>query len=70
MIAERAEDFAMWTVGLLRNPDYCLRMGACGRVTAEADYDWSRCADQLVHLYASLTGFPAPERQAEEAVAR
>jgi GT2 family glycosyltransferase/glycosyltransferase involved in cell wall biosynthesis len=70
LIAEDPREFAMWTVALLGDQDFCLRIGADGRSTAERYYDWSKCADQLVSLYESLTGFATAEAVTEEAVAR
>jgi glycosyltransferase involved in cell wall biosynthesis len=51
MIADEAEDFAMWTVALLRNPDYCRRLGLKGRETVEEYYDWDVLGDQMTRLY-------------------
>lgn len=51
MIADEAADFAMWTVALLRNPDYCRRLGLKGRETVEEYYDWDVLGDQMTRLY-------------------
>ncbi len=51
MIADDPEDFACWTLALLRNPDYCRRLGLRGREAVESFYDWDLLADELIRLY-------------------
>jgi len=57
MIAEKPREFAAWTAALLRNPEFCRKLGAAGRATAEQYYDWSLLGRQLISLYESLAGF-------------
>jgi glycosyltransferase involved in cell wall biosynthesis len=66
MVANSPRDFAMWTVALLRNPDFCLKLSKAGRLTAERYYDWGHLGEQLVVTYESLAGFSRVE-QAEQA---
>lgn len=51
MIADRPTDFALWTAALLRNPDFCRRLGLRGRETVEDHYDWDRLGEQMIRLY-------------------
>ena len=54
LIADTAEEFSNWVVALLRNPDFCQRLGRAGRQTAVQHYDWSLLGEEMVHLYESL----------------
>ena len=54
LIAESAEDFALWTLALLRNPDFADRLGRAGRETAERYYDWSLMGKEMLSLYERL----------------
>lgn len=54
IIAEEPERFAMWTLALLGNPDFCRRLGEAGRQTVERHYDWNSLADQVCSLYQEL----------------
>ncbi|MFQ5740743.1 MAG: glycosyltransferase [Acidobacteriota bacterium] len=54
MIADEAEEFALWTLALLRHPNYCRRLGRRGRQTALQLYKWSRLGEQLCGLYEGL----------------
>jgi GT2 family glycosyltransferase/glycosyltransferase involved in cell wall biosynthesis len=54
LIAENAEDFAMWTVALLRNPDFCRHLGLKGRRKATDEYDWDIFGEQVAGLYEKL----------------
>lgn len=54
MIAASAEEFAMWTVALLRSPEFCRRLGEKGRVKAEERYDWDILGAQVLDLYEEL----------------
>ncbi|MBI4446374.1 MAG: glycosyltransferase [Acidobacteria bacterium] len=54
MIADAAEDFALWTVALLENSEFAARLGAAGRETAVRRYRWDLLGKQLVQLYEEL----------------
>ncbi|HUV14643.1 MAG TPA: glycosyltransferase [Acidobacteriota bacterium] len=54
LIADNAQDFAMWTVALLRNPDFCRRLGLKGRTTGTEEYEWDIFGQQVVELYEEL----------------
>lgn len=54
LIAEHVGDFAMWTVALLRNPDFCRRLGLKGRKKATDKYDWDIFGEQVAALYQEL----------------
>jgi GT2 family glycosyltransferase/glycosyltransferase involved in cell wall biosynthesis len=51
LIADTPEDFALWTLALLRTPEFGRRMGEAGRLTATRFYDWSEVGRQLNDLY-------------------
>jgi glycosyltransferase involved in cell wall biosynthesis len=51
LIADTPEEFASWTSALLRNPDFCLELGKCGRKTVEDFYDWNLIGEELVQTY-------------------
>jgi GT2 family glycosyltransferase/glycosyltransferase involved in cell wall biosynthesis len=63
-IADAPEDFAMWTLALLRNPEFGRRMGEAGRLTATQFYDWSEIGRQLIQLYESTV--PTQHRKSAE----
>ncbi len=63
MVADTPLDFATWTVALLRNPDFCLKLAREGRRTAERYYDWGRLGEQLVATYEELTGYACEKGQ-------
>ena len=50
-IAADAEEFALWTLALLRNPEFCARMGVAGRHTVEKYYEWDLIGRRLSRLY-------------------
>jgi GT2 family glycosyltransferase/glycosyltransferase involved in cell wall biosynthesis len=54
LIADTVEDFAMWTVALLRNPEFCRHLGLKGRRKASAEYDWGIFGEQVAGLYNEL----------------
>ncbi len=54
LIADVADQFALWTLALLRQPEYSRRLGRAGRETAVQFYAWSSLGDQLVELYESM----------------
>ena len=54
LIADDPDEFAMWTTALLRNPDFCRKLGNCGRGTVEAYYDWDAIGDRLVRQYEEM----------------
>lgn len=60
MIADEPEEFARWTLALLRNPDYCRRLGLRGREEVENLYDWDVLGEQLLELYERAAGWVAP----------
>ncbi|MDA2926238.1 glycosyltransferase [Acidobacteria bacterium AH-259-G07] len=51
LIADNPDEFALWTLALLRNPDFCQRLGQAGRQTAEQFYDWRLLGEQMSELY-------------------
>jgi GT2 family glycosyltransferase/glycosyltransferase involved in cell wall biosynthesis len=57
MVADSPGDFATWTVALLSNPDFCLKLAKAGRLTAERYYDWGHLGERLAATYESLAGF-------------
>ncbi len=61
MVADSPGDFATWTVALLRNPDFCLKLARAGRRTAERHYDWAHLGEQLVATYEAMTRFKGNE---------
>lgn len=62
VIADRPQEFALWTLALLNNPDYCRRLGQAGRETVLRYYDWDRLGEQMIAIYERLT-----ERRAAQA---
>ncbi|MFQ5928418.1 MAG: glycosyltransferase [Acidobacteriota bacterium] len=54
LIADTPDEFALWTLALLRNSDFCQRLGQAGRQTAVQFYDWSLLGDQMIELYESI----------------
>jgi glycosyltransferase involved in cell wall biosynthesis len=56
LIADKAQDFAMWTIALLSNPDFCHELGIRGRKMAENSYDWRIFGRQLIQLYRDVSG--------------
>ena len=58
LIADNAQDFAMWTVALLRNPEFCRHLGLAGRTTSRDEYEWDIFGQQVVALYEEML---APE---------
>ena len=54
LIANRAEEFALWTLALLRSPEFASRLGRAARATAVRYYDWSRIGEQMTSLYERL----------------
>ena len=54
LIADNAQDFATWTVALLRNPEFCSHLGLKGRTTATDLYEWDIFGQQVVELYEEL----------------
>jgi GT2 family glycosyltransferase/glycosyltransferase involved in cell wall biosynthesis len=63
-IADSAEDFALWTLALLRTPEFGRRMGEAGRLTATRFYDWSDAGRQLNELYENTAPVPSSEEMA------
>ncbi len=53
LVADQPENFAQWTLALLRNPEYCQKLGASGRQTAVQYYDWSLLGEEMIRLYES-----------------
>lgn len=51
MIADDPEEFALWTLALLRNPDVCRRLASRGRETAERHFEWDLLGDRMARLY-------------------
>ncbi len=51
MIADRPDEFTLWTVALLRNPEFCRVLGDRGRQIAENRYDWDILGRQMSDLY-------------------
>lgn len=51
IVASDPDAFTLWTLALLRNPDYCLRLGAAGRRTVEAHYEWDLLGRELIEFY-------------------
>jgi glycosyltransferase involved in cell wall biosynthesis len=58
LVADNPERFAMWTAALLRNPEFCQELGACGRKTVEKSYDWNVIGKAMVRKYEELAGYP------------
>jgi GT2 family glycosyltransferase/glycosyltransferase involved in cell wall biosynthesis len=58
MIADRPEEFTLWTLALLRNPDFCARLGINGRKTAELSYDWDNLGEKMIQFYEGLVDAP------------
>jgi hypothetical protein len=56
MVADRPEEFAMWTTALLRNPAFCQELGESGRRTVEKSYDWNVIGSTMVRKYEELAG--------------
>ena len=54
LIARKAEEFALWTLALLRNPQHCSRLGLAGRQTVEQHYEWDRLGEQMHGVYEEL----------------
>ena len=54
MIARDSNEFGLWTLALLDNPDFCRQLGQRGRKTAERFYDWSLLGEEMIELYESL----------------
>ena len=54
LMAENTEEFALWTLALLRNPDFAARLGRAGRETAVQFYDWRLMGEQMLSLYEGL----------------
>ena len=53
LIANSAEEFALWTHVLLQNPDYCKHLGQAGRETAVQYYDWRLLGEEMMAVYES-----------------
>ena len=51
LIAEDAQEFALWTLALLRDSSFCHRLGQAGRQTARQYYDWKDIGKQMIELY-------------------
>lgn len=51
LIAEDAQEFALWTLALLRDSYFCHRLGQAGRQTARQYYDWKDIGKQMIELY-------------------
>jgi len=56
MVADRPEEFAMWTTALLRNPEFCQELGESGRRTVENFYDWNVIGSKMRRKYEELAG--------------
>ena len=54
LIADKAHEFALWTLALLRNPPFCEQLGRAGRETALQFYDWSRLGGEMIEVYESV----------------
>ncbi|MFZ0426718.1 MAG: glycosyltransferase [Acidobacteriota bacterium] len=51
IVAADADEFVLWTLALLRNPEFCSQLGARGRETVEEHYEWDLLGRQLSRLY-------------------
>jgi len=51
IIADRPDEFIIWTVALMRNPEFCRALGDRGRQMAEQRYDWDILGQQMSDLY-------------------
>lgn len=62
MIADTPEEFALWTVALLNDPEFCIRLGHAGRQVAEKHYEWDILGQQVIDLYEELVSDDAFDR--------
>ncbi|MEJ2078233.1 MAG: glycosyltransferase [Acidobacteriota bacterium] len=53
IVAADPDEFVLWTLALLRNPEFCSRLGVQGRHTVEERYDWDLLGRRLSCLYAN-----------------
>ena len=51
LVADDPEEFALWTLALLRNRDVCRTLGRNGRETVERHYEWDLLGDQMARFY-------------------
>jgi GT2 family glycosyltransferase/glycosyltransferase involved in cell wall biosynthesis len=51
LVADDPEEFALWTLALLRNRDVCRTLGRNGRETVERYYEWDLLGDQMARFY-------------------
>lgn len=65
MIAEEPDQFAMWTIALLQNPEYCKKLGWNGRKLVEEKYEWNILGRQMIRLYEQETGFNTRREETE-----
>jgi glycosyltransferase involved in cell wall biosynthesis len=54
IISDEPEDFARWTLALLRNPDQCRRLGQAGRSVVVRDYEWDELGLQMTDIYSGM----------------
>jgi GT2 family glycosyltransferase/glycosyltransferase involved in cell wall biosynthesis len=52
VVAGDADEFVLWTLALLRNPEFCSRLGVQGRHTVEQHYEWDLLGRRMGRLYA------------------
>jgi glycosyltransferase involved in cell wall biosynthesis len=65
MIAEEPDEFAMWTIALLQNPEYCKKLGWNGRKLVEEKYEWNILGRHMIRLYEQETGFNRRKNETE-----
>jgi GT2 family glycosyltransferase/glycosyltransferase involved in cell wall biosynthesis len=71
LIADEAEDFAMWTSALLRNPKHCERLGLAGRQIAARHYEWDEIGGRMCKLYEeSVSWKPAAQGELSKDLAK
>lgn len=66
IIADQPDEFARWTIALLRRPGYCKKLGLRGRETVEQFYDWDRLGEQMTEIYEDLSNWPDEKQTACE----
>jgi polysaccharide biosynthesis protein PslH len=54
LVADGAADFAETILALMDDQERLQKIGASGRAYVEAFHDWSKIAERLVNIYASL----------------
>ncbi|MGH9339660.1 MAG: glycosyltransferase [Acidobacteriota bacterium] len=60
VLASSPEEFALWTVALLRDPEFCRKMGRAGRETVERYYDWNILGERMLEVYRELAAERVP----------